>query len=342
MHLMGLDKSFNNIGFIKFTNLQWKRRYYEPGQFSAQIRADDYDPSMVYLIALERPEVGLIQRIRTNDTVKGSFVQLEGFFAEKELNRSVIYPRFQRSGTPPKIAKAAVTEHPPDGLSMIVDGPISDGQSTSVDWLGQQLGESIYELLQTQGYSQRVTLDYQNNQLHYSVWQGLDRTQKQNINPFAMFSDASAAVDQFKLTEDGSGYKNFAVIGYGEEESPQFMEVDLRQAGEPKRQIFLDYIGNNESEEAMRQSAVERLQQYQLVRNAEIKTIQYGLVYLRDYDLGDKCDVVNHRLKKSYETRIIGIDEVVKGNQHTVSLITGEKIPTNYASLSRLARNVRR
>lgn len=342
MHLMGLDQSFNNIGFIKFTNLQWKRRYYEPGQFSAQIRADDYDPSMVYLIALERPEVGLIQRIRTNDTVKGSFVQLEGFFAEKELNRPVIYPRLQINGTPAQIVNTAVTTHPPDGLSMVVDDSPTGGEPTSVDWLGQQLGESTYELLQTQGYSQRVTLDYQNNQLHYSVWQGLDRTQKQNANPFAMFSDASAAVDQFKLTEDGSGYKNFAVIGYGEEESPRFMEVDLRQAGEPKRQIFLDYIGSNESEEAMRQSAIERLQQYQRVRNAEIKTIQYGLVYLRDYDLGDKCDVVNHRLKKSYETRIIGVDEVVKGNQHAVSLITGEKIPTNYGSLSRLARNMRR
>lgn len=342
MQLIGLNASFDNIGFVPYTNLQWKRRYYEPGQFSAQIRADDYDPSMVYLIALERPEVGLIQRIRTSDTVKGSFVQLEGFFAEKELNRSVVYPRFQQSGTPAKIAHEAVLSHPPDGLPLIVDSVPSGGQTTSVDWIGQQVGELTYELLQTQGYGQKVTLDYQNNQLHYSVWQGVDRTQQQNENSFAMFSDSSVAVEQFKLTEDDSGYKNHAVIATGEEESPTFVEVDLRQPGEPKRQIYLDYIGSNETIEVMKQDAVERLQQYQKIRNAEIKTIQYGLVYLKDYDLGDKCDVVNHRLQRSYETRIIGVDEVVKGNQHTISLITGEKIPTNYGSLSRLAKNMRR
>lgn len=342
MQLMGLNGSFDNIGFLPYVNLQWKRRYYEPGQFSAQIRADDYNPDMVYLISSDRPEVGVIQRIRTSDTVKGSFVQLEGFFAEKELNRSVVYPRYQATGTPALIAHEAVSIHPPDGLSMIVDNTPSGGQETSVDWLGQQLGESTYELLQTQEYSQRITLDYQNNQLHYSVWQGLDRTQKQNANPFAMFSDSSVAVEQFKLTEDDSGYKNFAIIATGEEESPKFVEVDLRKSGEPKRQIYLDYIGSNETIEVMQQDAVERLQQYQKIRNAEIKTIQYGLVYLKDYDLGDKCDVVNHRLQRSYETRIIGVDEVIKENQHIVSLITGEKIPTNYSSLSRLARNMRR
>lgn len=342
MQLLGLNESFDNVGFLRYTNLQWKRRYYEPGEFSVQIRADDYNPNMRYLITPERPEVGVINRLRTTDTIKGEFVQLEGFFLEKMLNNSVVYPAFQKTGEPATIACDAVDIFSPDGFALSVDAPSVSGNSTTVEWLGQELGDAVAEMLQTQELAQRIQLDFLNNTLHYSVWQGLDRTQSQSDNPFAVFSDGSVAVEQFKLTEDDSGYKNYAVIAHGEEASPQFEIVDQRKNGERKRQIFLDYIGSNEELDAMRQSATERLQQYQKIQNAEIKCIQSGLFYLRDYDLGDKCDVVNHRLRKSYESRIIGVDEVVKENRHIVSLIFGEKIPTNYSKLSRLARNMRR
>jgi hypothetical protein len=342
MELRGLNSAFENIGYIPFVNLQWRRRYYEPGEFSVQIRADDYDPAMRYVIATNRPEIGMIQRIYTTDTMKGRFVQMEGYFLEKALDRSVVFPLFTRTGTPPVIAQAAVSAFPPDGLTLNVDAALTTGTSTEVEWHGEEVGRALYDLLKTQEYSHKITLDYQANTLTYGVWRGKNRTQSQTNNAFAIFSDSSAAVEEFKLTEDSSGYKNFAVIAYGDESSPSYIYVDKRKIGEEKRQIFVDYIGSNEEKTAMRQDAAERLQQYEFIRNAELKVIQSGMFYLKDYDLGDKCDVVNHRLQKSYEARIIEIDEVFKANQHLVSIAFGEKIPTNYSKLSRLARNMRR
>lgn len=342
MELRGLNKAFETVGFVPFINLQWKRRYYEPGEFSAQIRAEDYDANIKYVIASNRPEIGVVQRIYTTDTIKGKFVQMEGFFLEKALDRSVVFPLFTRTGTPPVIAQAAVSAFPPDGLTLNVDAALTTGTSTEVEWHGEEVGRALYDLLKTQEYSQRITLDYSTNALTYSVWCGMNRTQTQNANAFAIFSDSSAAVDEFKLTEDESGYKNYAVIAYGDESSPQYIYVDKRKSGEEKRQIFVDYIGVNEERTAMLQDAAERLQQYEFIRNAELKVIQSGMFYLSDYDLGDKCDVVNHRLQKSYEARIIEIDEIFKANQHLVSIAFGEKIPTNYSKLSRLARNMRR
>lgn len=342
MELRGLNNSFETVGFIPFINLQWKRRYYEAGKFSAQIRAEDYDANIKYVLASNRPEIGIVQRIYTTDTIKGKFVQMEGYFLEKALDRSVVYPIFTQTGKPPAIARAVVQAHPPDGLSLSFGSVISTGTSTDVEWHGEEVGRACFELLKTQEFSQRITLDYMSNLLSYSVWQGVDRTQTQSENAFAIFSDSSAAVDEFKLTEDESGYKNYAVIAYGDEASPSYIYVDKRKTGEAKRQIFVDYTGVNEEKAAMRQDAIERLQQYEYIRNAELKVIQNGLFYLQDYDLGDKCDVVNHRLQKSYESRIIEIDEVFKANQHIVSIAFGEKIPTNYGKLSRLARNMRR
>lgn len=42
MELAFLDKDFNLIKYFNYINLQWIRRYYEPGQFMVQIPADQY------------------------------------------------------------------------------------------------------------------------------------------------------------------------------------------------------------------------------------------------------------------------------------------------------------
>lgn len=343
MQLIGLNAQFQNIGFIPYVNLQWIRRYYEPGEFSIQIRADDYNADMVYVITNERPEVGMIQKLRTDDTIKGHFVQLEGYFLEKALDRPVIKPRFKMTGTAPAIVHSAVSANPPDGIALNMLPLAPGGSETEVDWLGQQLGEATFETLKTQEYGQRITLDYLSNVLSYEVWQGLDRTQSQETNSYALFSDESESVAEFRLDEDESGYKNVAVVAHGDENNPSFFDVDIREdASEVRREIFVDYIGSNETQDAMRQDAIERLGEYERIKNAEIKTIQSNLLYLRDYDLGDKCDVVNHRLGRAYESRIISVDEVFKANQHIVTLEFGEKLPTNYEKMSRLARNMRR
>jgi hypothetical protein len=65
MQLAFMDESFNIIRYIKFINLQWIRRYYEPGEFNVQIPASEYDADAAYLFTTDRPELGLIQKDST-------------------------------------------------------------------------------------------------------------------------------------------------------------------------------------------------------------------------------------------------------------------------------------
>ncbi len=37
MQLLALDEEFNPIGYFGYINLQWIRRYYEPGEFSVKV-----------------------------------------------------------------------------------------------------------------------------------------------------------------------------------------------------------------------------------------------------------------------------------------------------------------
>ena len=63
MELMTLDKNFLPTGKtkLKYFDLMWHRKYYETGQFSVQIKAEDYNHDMEYIYTKERPELGVIQ-----------------------------------------------------------------------------------------------------------------------------------------------------------------------------------------------------------------------------------------------------------------------------------------
>lgn len=445
-----MDKDFKLLGYLPYLNLQWNRRYYEAGQYTAQIRKEDFLPDMAYLFSADRPEVGIVQKTETDRNVKGEFVLVSGHFAEKLADRNIFYPKLAMDGTPYAISRKAMKDYPPDGIAIDVvvskkdagviwvqgslssstgnelefdtrcrtgfitlnksqtlyvepngmqysvllygtdeafdsvpiaaweqddgsytasanclarvvcsntDGSsispenvlvnvlISDekGDSTSVEWLGQEVSTALYEMLQTQEMSQSVYFDFDSERLKYKVWQGLDRTQSQSVNAWALFTDENGTGARFKLTENDSEYKNYAVLLYGDKDSPSVLEVDVRKDDtEPRRKLFLENYGTDQAVDELRQEAKERLQEYARVQNVEIEAVQESLVYLQDYDLGDKCDVIDHQMQKSYETRLIGVDEVFKENRHIVSLVFGEKIPTQYNKLNRLVRSMRR
>lgn len=343
MDLWGLDANFQTVGVIPYLNLQWNRMYYEPGDFSALIRMEDYNPAIKYVYTKERPDFGLVQAISTQKNIKGEFVTIGGFFAEQLLSRRVFYPKFTRTNNPNAIAEIAVRNHQPEGYSISVIVKALMGESITSEWLGDEVGPAVAEMLKTQEMAHQVFWDESLGTLRYRVWQGVDRTQSQNENSWALFTDEVPNVSEFKLTEDESDYKNYVIMLYGEKENPTLLEVDGRtDASEPKRELFIERYGSDQVVEELEQEAREALEERKKINNADIRTVQDGLIYLQDYDLGDKCDVINHRLQKSYETRLIAVREVFKANQHIVNTEFGEKIPTDYSKINRLVRTMRR
>lgn len=94
----------------------------------------------------------------------------------------------------------------------------------------------------------------------------------------------------------------------------------------------------NITSEERHQKAEEELSKHPIARSADFAVVQSGLLYLQDYDLGDKCDVVCHRLGKSFSARIVEINEVFKDGQHTIRLKVGEPVQTVYERLKRSAK----
>lgn len=350
MQLAFMDEEFTIVRYFKYINLQWIRRYYEPGEYSVQLPASEYEPSAVYIFTKDRPELGIIQKNQYADGYDGEVIQLSGYFYEFKLNDKITYPRFSASGNIEMLARRIVNDYKEDipilqlgDANVPLLGTITTKQST-----GAGLATVLYGMLKTQELSLRCVYDYQENRMRFIVWQGKDRTQEQSENSFVTFSEGFRNMQNEEITIDSSNFKNYAVvIGNGKYEDGNQIAVivDLRpDTGIYARKIYVDRTEQifdsaeqtrAEYDAQLYQAGLEELAKYVDITNVTFDTIDRGLTYMVDYDVGDKCDVILDSVRRSFMVRIIEVQEVFKKSTHTVTLTFGEKIPTVYSKARR-------
>ncbi len=348
MNLAFMDANFGIIKYFKYINLQWTRRYYEPGEFSVQLPASEYVNDCVYLYTKDRPEVGIIQKREYADGYDGKIMQLSGYFYEYKLNDKITFPRFSATGNIETLARNMVNTYKADIPLLQLGTAAGLGSSITKQATGKGLASVLYEMLKTQELSFRCIYDYENNTMSFVVWQGLDRTQDQSTNSFVTFSESFRNLQNEQITIDNSNFKNYAiVIGNGQYEEGNQIEVDVdlrASASDYKQILYVDQTGTvyNSEEQTLAeyqaqlyQAGIEALERYTDITNVKFETIDRGLTYLIDYDLGDRCDIVLDSIRESYTVRITEIEEVFKAGKHTVTLQFGDKVPTIYAKSRR-------
>lgn len=185
MQLLGLDKDFQPVGYLQYFNLQWTREYYDIGQFSVKVDPASYSPDMAYVYTPERPEAGIIQKVEMQETVKGRAVQISGYFLEALLNDKVVWPTYYATGDIPAAVTAMLQQYKDDiPLLEVADWPAAAAvDGTAWQETGGKLADVAYTRLQTVQMSLRCRYDYLANKITAEVWQGLDRTQSQDVKP---------------------------------------------------------------------------------------------------------------------------------------------------------------
>ena len=56
--LKALDANFGLVALVAYSNLQWSRKFHEPGLFSVVIDASQYSTDWKYLYTEKRREMG--------------------------------------------------------------------------------------------------------------------------------------------------------------------------------------------------------------------------------------------------------------------------------------------
>ena len=217
---------------------------------------------------------------------------------------------------------------------------------------GRQLDEWLYEVLGGYGASYRIDPDYAAGKLVFSLCRGLDRTQAQRENSFAVFSASFASAGTFDFLSDSTDHRNFAFIaGEGEGEARVMLTLDVRRdPDEPLRELYVDARdlrsddgGSKMSAEAYRNLLLsrgrERLQQHAAVLRVSGSAAAYiaqeggaavpawgealapiggtfssSMICGVHYDLGDLCDISDESTGMMLSERVTEISYIYEGS----------------------------
>lgn len=335
--IYALDSAFQLVTMdVPYINLQWTRRYYEAGQFTAEIPLSVYDDSWAYIGSPSRKELGMVEKRYSteNDTIL-----ISGFFIEKKLDWRACYPRYIGDVPRTETAVRNIFSRYKGDLPIKLGEPNNPllGDRTQSDFTDDQLGEKIYSILESRECSYRIRYDYEGNQLFFEVWQGLDRTQSQAKNARQAFSFELGNILSRDIDFDESDYKNYAVIPVnadddGNEQQTYYLDWTN---GESKREIVINMRSSKPEEgqsmaefkAAVLQEAVEKLMERQRIESVDIEVSEKG--YMVDYDLGDRCDVLLTDVTVEMQTRIVEVYEVFKDEKHSITVGLGNKRISN-------------
>lgn len=347
MNLMVLDKEFHIIGPLPvFNTLIWTRRYHEVGMYELHTSAK-YFPLLnqgKYLYRNDREELGLIQELNFYEDVTGRSAYCKGNFAEALLNERVIESTVSMLGTPEEIAielMNLICIQPEEENRVIpnltLKGAKGIGIATSMQTTGKVLGEKLYSIEATQDQSHRIVYDYLANEMKFEVWEGLDRTDSQSVNSWAVFSDTFANVKDVSYNRNDSNYKNVAyVYGEGEGTEREWVFLDIRSdPEEERRELYVDardlqkdtgetVYSDEEYEELLQQRGLEKLTEYKKVERVSSNIDPLAnLKYRVDFDLGDLCTYVNTEIGITLDERITEIQEIYEKSKTSLTVTFG-------------------
>lgn len=232
------------------------------------------------------------------------------------------------------------------GNNLLYDEVGFEGESKIIDPSLKLFGNLAYEELKTVGASPRLFYSFESDTCVFQVWRGIDRTQSQTGNPWAVFSETWGTLYGFNASKDMSNYRNTCYVLYsfreqtdsdGNQIGPRgFVKARLEDEL-PDAETYLDLRGEEPEADQTDEAFIESLRQRGLAHlqnnYAAIETLESGTLagkgYLTGYDLGDKVDMFVESIGLQKEARITGVCEVHEAGSSTATLEIGEQKITN-------------
>lgn len=313
---------------------------------------EQYSTDLEYVYTKDRPEMGHICTRKYISLSGYSYIELRGFFLEKELARMIVY---QRAGTTNIInspnwdrktgkAEDVATDYfnafktlktsahevtlGIDALESLHRGHDADHTRTN-----ENLDYKLYDILKPSGLSYRVLYDLNTNERTWGVWGGLDRTQdnEDGNNPI-IFSTKYKNIYKPNVIIDREDYKNACIVVHNstnEKVSEITTEVFFNSDTEPTRFDMIHAQANKQDLsasdfiKALEAEANNRLHDTPIEINLEFDAMAGSYEYGEDFDLGDLCSVEIPDMGLTADVRLIGCYEVMKDGQWSMTMEFG-------------------
>ena len=353
MELYIFDASLNFIGLLdEFTSLQWTRRYAKSGEFELHC---SLTPETLALLQRgnnvwkkDDPEAGYIEfRQMDQDTDGNEVLVVKGKFLSGYLNRRIIWGQEILQSTAESAMRTLVTKHgiTPTNTDRIIPSLMLGGlggfsQSVNYQTSYKNLLDEIENLCGLSNLGYRVKFDVANKKLVFEVYEGLDRSVNQSVNPRAIFSKEFENVLTQQYTDSLNNLRNTALVGGMGEGAARKLVTIGTSTGLDRFEMFddakdLTNIVNEVTLTDLQYTAtlVDRGNS-KLAETQEIQTfdgtinLNSNLVYKVDFDLGDIVTRTSKAWGLTIDVRITEIKEVYEEAGPSISVTFGNNIPT--------------
>lgn len=311
------NQNFERVGLVEgFESLIWTKRYAEWGDFELYLPASAEVLSLLtqdrYLAREDDKSVMVIEKIEVaTDAEDGNHLIVSGRSFESILNRRVVWNQVSYRGTAEGIIGALLKAsflHPTDSKrkvsGMSYTAVASDSGSIRMQFTGTNIYDAVSEICKTYGLGFRMGED-----LAFTVYKGLDRSQGQSVNPRVIFSprfDNLLSTDYYNDRTDYKTVVRIAGEGEGSQRVYRTYPASTEESGVDRRECFID-ARDIQSETADGETLTPDEYAAELdARAAEEYSTHRGetsfsgeiepsatFKYKEDYDLGDIVTVQN-------------------------------------------------
>lgn len=330
MYPIIMDDNFIKLAAVDdFNSFIWTSRYYSSGDFELCVDATaDYLNLFMkdyYVLREDDDNIGIIEDIKIQRNEDGREIMIvTGRFLQSILGRRIIVPQTTVTGKVSACIESLITSNivDPSVAARKISNFIIDSADINISMKAQFTGDNLLtavsKLCETYGIGFKVTMN-SSNQFVFNLYQGIDRTYDQDVNPWVIFSDK---YDNLLSSEYEENYQDIAtaayVAGEGEGLDRKTLWVTDENTGISRHEVYVDKrnlrsnngeISQSEYEELMQEAGKERLTKY---TTAFSGTVYFDSVkYKEDVNLGDLCVIENSRWGIYVNSRLVEVIESV-------------------------------
>lgn len=332
---IAMDANFIRLGVIDdYISLIWSIRYYDHGDFEIKTGVSAKVAQLLsvgnYILREDDDNVGIVEKVDVTITeTNEQYFTASGRFLTQILGRRIIAQQTQVRGTVASAINKLITdaiispEISARQISNFILGDYTTSATMSAQFTGKNLYEVISETCQQYGIGFKITLNHA-NQFVFSLYEGVDRSYNQSVNPYVVFSNEYENLINAEYQKDAQNLIT-AVLAAGEGEGLDRKTVWVTSQANPTGLNRYEYyddsrnVSSNEGEiseqEYLAQLAElgrENLTTYEttFAGQIDLTTVQFKT----DVNIGDIVSIENTDVGLSFNARIIELIESVDEN----------------------------
>ena len=328
MDIYARDTDFVLVDVIDtYESVIWTDRYNKPGDFEIYTTINEtiLTHNLVgnYLQMKESEHTMIVEDVTIESNIEnGTHVKIVGRSLESILDRRIVWDQTNISGSLQNGIKTLITDaiiNPSIAgrqISNFIFEESDDTAITSLTMDNQFTGDNLLTVIQNVCEANEIGFKIvlnDNNQFVFSLYKGVDRSYRQDPNPYVVFKPSFENIVNSNYSEKHSEEKNVTLVAGEGESQERITRVVGTETGLNRKELYTD-ARDIQKEEGMTDAeynaklderGTEKLKENKTVKtfDGECETTKM-FVYQRDFFMGDCVQVANEYGMES-PTRVI-------------------------------------